>query len=130
MAPIPNPPGPIYLDPADWPEPSAPVDRRGLDRGAYPKFKVPAVYPKVAKDNEWAGCVSYRFTITEAGNVDDIAVIDSSSLVFVEAGRKALHQYRYEPMSVAGVATATPNQTIRLIWDAEGAGLPDHPACR
>ena len=34
------------------------------------------------------------------------------------------------PSLIDGQPTATPNQTIRLVWEVEWEPLPDHPACQ
>ena len=98
-----------------------------MDRGAYPQFRVQHQWPARAPAS--GGCVIVGFTITATGGVADAQVLDSSSSRFHRNAVKAVSEYKYAPWISNGVPIATPNQTIRLVWQYEGEGLPDHPAC-
>jgi len=87
-------------------------------------------FPQEALINGLSGCVVYAFTITEAGLTQDVRVTSTSNPGFDEYGREAIAQYRYDPLMVNGAPAATPNQTIRLVWQIDGEPLPDHPACK
>ncbi len=102
---------------------------KDADRGAYPRYRVTPQFPRAAQEQGLSGCVTFGFTITDTGSTRDIYVIDSSSELFERNGIRAIEQFCYAPGYVDGEPSATPNQTIRLIWELEGEYLPDHPAC-
>jgi TonB family protein len=60
---------------------------------------IPAEYPEAAERNRSEGWVELDFTVTETGEVRDIAVHDASAPgVFDKAASQALAQWRYRPV--------------------------------
>ena len=111
-----------YVVPEPGPNPVASVDR-----GAYPRFRVQPQFPAQAPAN--GGCVVVGFTITATGSVANAAVLDTSSRKFNTNALKAVNQFKYEPWISNGRPMATPNQSIRLVFQYEGTNLPSHTAC-
>ena len=97
------------------------------NRGAYPRFRVQPQFPARAPAN--GGCVVVGFTITATGSVANAAVLDTSSRKFNTNALKAVNQFKYEPWISNGRPMATPNQSIRLVFQYEGTNLPSHTAC-
>lgn len=77
----------------------------GSDRGVAPLVRVPPEYPRRALERGIEGWVHVRFTITTAGTVKDLVVVDSEPKgVFDEAATKAVMRWRYNPPVQNGVA--------------------------
>lgn len=77
----------------------------GSDRSVAPLVRVPPEYPRRALERGIEGWVHVRFTITAAGTVKDLVVVDSEPKgVFDEAATKAVARWRYNPKVENGVA--------------------------
>ena len=77
----------------------------GSDRGVAPLVRVNPDYPRRALERGIEGWVHVRFTITAAGTVKDLVVVDSEPKgVFDEAASKAVLRWRYNPRVENGVA--------------------------
>lgn len=77
----------------------------GSDRGVAPLVRVNPEYPRKALERGIEGWVHVRFTITAAGTVKDLVVVDSEPKgVFDEAASKAVLRWRYNPRVENGVA--------------------------
>lgn len=77
----------------------------GSDRGVAPLVRVNPEYPRRALERGIEGWVHVRFTITAAGTVKDLVVVDSEPKgVFDEAASKAVLRWRYNPRVENGVA--------------------------
>jgi protein TonB len=77
----------------------------GSDRGVAPLVRVNPEYPRRALERGIEGWVHVRFTITAAGTVKDVVVVDSEPKgVFDEAAVKAVLRWRYNPKVENGVA--------------------------
>ena len=77
----------------------------GSDRGVAPLVRVNPDYPRRALERGIEGWVHVRFTITAAGTVKDLVVVDSEPKgVFDEAASKAVLRWRYNPKVENGVA--------------------------
>lgn len=77
----------------------------GSDRGVAPLVRVNPEYPRRAQERGIEGWVHVRFTITAAGTVRDLVVVDSEPKgVFDEAASKAVLRWRYNPRVENGVA--------------------------
>ncbi len=99
-------------------------------KGAYPTYRVHPQFPRMAQEQGISGCVIYGFTISADGRTTDIFPLESSNPLFESYGERAIEQFRYFPSTVNGIAVASPEQTIRLVWELEGESLPDHEACQ
>jgi protein TonB len=77
----------------------------GSDRGVAPLVRVNPEYPRRALERGIEGWVHVRFTVTAAGTVKDLVVVDSEPKgVFDEAASKAVLRWRYNPRVENGVA--------------------------
>ena len=77
----------------------------GSDRGVAPLVRVSPDYPRRALERGIEGWVHVRFTITAAGTVKDLIVVDAEPKgVFDEAASKAVLRWRYNPKVENGVA--------------------------
>lgn len=77
----------------------------GSDRGVAPLVRVNPDYPRRALERGIEGWVHVRFTITAAGTVKDLVVVDAEPKgVFDEAATKAVLRWRYNPRVENGVA--------------------------
>ncbi len=77
----------------------------GSDRGVAPLVRVNPEYPHRALERGIEGWVHVRFTITAAGTVKDLVVVDAEPKgVFDEAASKAVLRWRYNPRVENGVA--------------------------
>ncbi len=77
----------------------------GSDRGVAPLVRVNPDYPRRALERGIEGWVHVRFTITAAGTVKDLMVVDAEPKgVFDEAASKAVLRWRYNPRVENGVA--------------------------
>jgi len=77
----------------------------GTDRGVAPLVRINPDYPRRALERGIQGWVHVRFTITAAGTVKDLVVVDSEPKgVFDEAASKAVLRWRYNPRVENGVA--------------------------
>jgi protein TonB len=72
------------------------------DGDALPIVKVLPVYPAAALTSSLEGHVIVEFTITRAGTVKDIVVIESSHRVFERSAVEAAAKFRYRPRVVNG----------------------------
>ncbi|GIX21658.1 MAG: hypothetical protein KatS3mg121_0441 [Gammaproteobacteria bacterium] len=92
----------------DWRPP--PVDTRGpgpVEGGLLPLIKVQPVYPREALRKGITGYVVLEYTVTAAGTVSDIRVVESSPRgQFERASIAALERFRYKPRVVNGVPVA------------------------
>lgn len=78
-----------------------------LSDGEYlPIVKVAPVYPPRAASLGIEGYVIVEFTVTPAGGVSDVTVVESSSELFHDAALEATHQFKYKPRVVSGQAVA------------------------
>jgi periplasmic protein TonB len=75
----------------------------GLADGEYlPIVKVAPVYPALAASQGLEGYVVVEFTVTPAGTVRDVVVVESSSELFNQAAVEATHKFKYKPRVVSG----------------------------
>ncbi len=77
----------------------------GSDRAVAPLVRVNPEYPRRALERSIEGWVHVRFTITAAGTVKDLVVVDAEPKgVFDEAASKAVLRWRYNPRVENGAA--------------------------
>lgn len=76
------------------------------------------LYPPDAFAKDITGYVSMSFTITKYGLVSDIEVVAAEpGLIFAEEARRAVSQWIYQPVTVAGKPIDKPNHRVRLEFD-------------
>jgi len=74
-------------------------------------------YPPAAQAAGQEGWVELEFTVTAAGNVEDVTVIDANPAgVFDEAASEALARWRFRPVEANGVAVAQ-RAKLRMRFD-------------
>jgi protein TonB len=77
----------------------------GSDRDTVPIVRVPPQYPPAAVERGTEGWVRVRFSVTAAGSVRDVVVVDSEPrAVFDQAAVAAVARWRYNPRIDGGVA--------------------------
>ena len=92
----------------------------GSDRGVAPLVRVNPEYPRRALERGIEGWVHVRFTITTAGTVKDLVVVDSEPKgVFDEAATKAVQRWRYNPRVENGVAVERVGEQTLLRFKLE-----------
>lgn len=67
-----------------------------------PIVKVAPIYPRRAQSRGLEGYVIVEFTVTKAGTVKDVRVVESSSSLFESAAVKAAEKFKYKPRIVDG----------------------------
>jgi protein TonB len=67
-----------------------------------PIFKVAAIYPIRAAHRNLEGYVILEFTVTRAGSVKDVVVLESTSPIFEDSAVAAAYKYKYKPRVVDG----------------------------
>ncbi len=77
-----------------------------MEGNAVPIVKVQPIYPRRALTKGLEGDVLVEFTITEAGSVRDVIVIESSSSLFNDSAIRAARKFRYKPRVVDGESVA------------------------
>jgi protein TonB len=69
-----------------------------VDAAPRPILQAPPVYPYGARTRNLEGYVEVRFTVTVAGRVEDVEVLDMvPDGTFVEAAKRAVVRWRFEP---------------------------------
>ena len=69
-----------------------------------PIVKVAPIYPRRAQSRGLEGYVIVEFTVTKAGTVKDVVVVESSSSLFNSAAIKAAEKFKYKPRVIDGEA--------------------------
>ena len=87
----------------------------GSDRDAVPLVRVEPQYPLRAKERRIEGWVEVRFTINEAGGVEDVAVLKAHPpRIFDRSAVAAVQKWKYNPKVVNGVAVERRGVEMRL----------------
>jgi len=87
-----------------------------VDRPPRPLVRVPPVYPYMAERRRIEGFVELVFTVNRDGRVEDVEILASDpGDLFVEAARRAVSRWRFEPASKDGRPVAVRvSQTLRF----------------
>jgi protein TonB len=87
----------------------------GVDSEEMPIVRMDPQYPQQAAMKGLEGHVTLEFTITKAGSVTDVKVVESRPpRVFDDAARKALAQWKYRPKVVDGQPIDQPGKLVKL----------------
>jgi protein TonB len=77
----------------------------GSDRDIMPLVRIPPEYPRRAMSRGIEGWVQFEFTITPAGTVADVKVVDADPKgMFEDAATKAILRWKYNPKVEEGRA--------------------------
>ena len=91
------------------------------DMDVVPLVRVPPEYPRRAAEKGTKGWVLLEFTVTAAGTVEDVVVVDSEPpRTFDRAATKAALRYKYRPKIENG--QPVPRRGVRVIIDFQGFG--------
>lgn len=92
----------------------------GSDRDVMPLVRINPEYPRRAQSRGIEGWVQFEFTITPAGTVSDVKVIDSEPKgLFEDAATKAILRWKYNPKVVEGRAVERRGIRVVLRFDLE-----------
>jgi protein TonB len=92
----------------------------GSDRDVIPLVRINPEYPRRAQSRGTEGWVQFEFTITPAGTVKDVKVIDAEPKgIFEEAATKAIMRWKYNPKVEEGRAVERRGIRVVLRFDLE-----------
>jgi periplasmic protein TonB len=90
----------------------------GVSDGEYlPIVKVAPVYPSRALSRGLEGYVIVEFTVTPAGAVRDVTVVESTSSLFERAATAAALKFKYKPRVIDGVAVEVPGVRNKISFE-------------
>ena len=90
----------------------------GVSDGEYlPIVKVAPVYPSRALSRGLEGYVIVEFTVTQAGAVKDVTVVESTSSLFERAAVEAAFKFKYKPRVIDGVAVEVPGVRNKITFE-------------
>ncbi|UCG73619.1 MAG: TonB family protein [Chromatiales bacterium] len=89
------------------------------DADYMPLVKVAPIYPRRAAARGLAGWVLLRFTVTAAGSVKDVEVLESTDPIFERAAVQAALKFKYKPRIVDGEAVEVTGVLHYIRFDVE-----------
>lgn len=90
----------------------------GVSDGEYlPIVKVAPVYPSRALSRGLEGYVIVEFTVTQAGAVKDVSVVESTSSLFERAAVDAAYKFKYKPRVIDGIAVEVPGVRNKITFE-------------
>ncbi len=84
-----------------------------------PIIVVAPVYPIRAARRNLEGSVVVEFTVTKAGNVKDVVVLESTDPLFEKPAVVATYKFKYKPRVVDGEPVEVSGVTNRIIFAVE-----------
>jgi len=92
----------------------------GVSDGEFlPIVKVSAVYPPRALARRLEGYVLVEFTVTPAGAVKDVVVVESTAVLFEEAAVEAALRFKYKPRVIDGMPVEVRGVRNRIVFALE-----------
>ena len=82
-----------------------------------PIVKVAPVYPSRALTRGLEGYVIVEFTVTRAGTVRDVTVVESTSALFERAATTAALKFKYKPRVIDGEAVEVPGVRNKISFE-------------
>ena len=82
-----------------------------------PIVKVAPVYPSRALTRGLEGYVIVEFTVTRAGTVRDVFVVESPSALFERAASEAALKFKYKPRVIDGEAVEVPGVRNKITFE-------------
>lgn len=95
-----------------------------------PIVKVAPIYPARAAERGLEGYVLVSYTVTETGEVENVAVEESSSSLFDRAAIESAMKYRYRPRMENGAPTRVDGVMTRIIFELDDEPLPVNPGAQ
>lgn len=89
------------------------------DADYMPLVKVAPIYPRRAAARGLSGWVLVRFTVTAAGSVKDVEVVESTDPIFERAAVQAAFKFKYKPRIVDGEAVEVTGVLHYIRFDVE-----------
>ena len=92
----------------------------GVSDGEYlPIVKVAPIYPARAASRGLEGYVILEFTVTRAGTVRDVFVVESTSSIFERAATTAAYKFKYKPRVIDGEPVEVPGVRNKITFVLE-----------
>jgi len=92
----------------------------GVSDGEYlPIVKVAPIYPSRAATRGLEGYVIVEFTVTRAGTVKDVTVVESTNSIFERAAVDAAYKFKYKPRVIDGEAVEVPGVRNKITFVLE-----------
>ena len=92
----------------------------GVSDGEYlPIVKVAPIYPARAASRGLEGYVILEFTVTRAGTVRDVFVVESTSSIFERAATTASYKFKYKPRVIDGEPVEVPGVRNKITFVLE-----------
>jgi len=92
----------------------------GVSDGEYlPIVKVAPIYPARAASRGLEGYVILEFTVTRAGTVRDVFVVESTSSIFERAATTAAYKFKYKPRVIDGEPVEVPGVRNKITFILE-----------
>ena len=92
----------------------------GVSDGEYlPIVKVAPIYPARAASRGLEGYVILEFTVTRAGTVKDVFVVESTSTIFERAAIDAAYKFKYKPRVIDGEPVEVPGVRNKITFILE-----------
>ena len=92
----------------------------GVSDGEYlPIVKVAPIYPSRAASRGLEGYVILEFTVTRAGTVRDVFVVESTSSIFERAATTAAYKFKYKPRVIDGEPVEVPGVRNKITFVLE-----------
>ena len=96
------------------------IDAGGADQDVMPLVRINPVCPRRQQTQGIEGLVQFEFSITPAGTVSGVRVLDSKPKgVFEDAATKAIQRWKYYPKPVDGRAVERLGIRVVLRFDLE-----------
>ena len=92
----------------------------GVSDGEYlPIVKVAPIYPARAASRGLEGYVILEFTVTRAGTVRDVFVVESTSSIFERSATAAAYKFKYKPRVIDGEPVEVPGVRNKITFVLE-----------
>lgn len=95
------------------------TDFENADADYMPLVKVAPIYPRRAAARGLGGWVLVRFTVTAAGSVKDVEVVESTDPIFERAAVQAALKFKYKPRVVDGETVEVTGVLHYIRFDVE-----------
>jgi protein TonB len=87
------------------------------DSDLYPIVRVAPAYPEVAVARDLEGYVLLEYTVTTAGRVRDISVIEATAPVLAASAIKAALRFEYQPRVIGGEPVEVTGVVNKIVFE-------------